>query len=121
MITKSMFVRAGFDPESEKIRVVEDKAGLLVSKLIELTKSGKISWKRDGFGNYLCVEVKSVYATVVSTEPIMYIRDSGDIRSPTHKIESDYIKELQVLVKDSVMKKEMDDLMAELEELGGKN
>lgn len=97
------------------------KNDLLVAKLIDLTKSGKVGWGRDCYGDFKCLGIKSVRVTVKEGSKNLYIQDAGVDIAPTHRLESTRLGDLYAVVRDNVMKKEMDNLMAELEELGGKS
>lgn len=100
---------------------MESKNDILVAKLIDLTKSGKICWDRDCCGDFKCLGIKSVRVTVGDVSKNLYIQDADVDIAPTHRLQSTRLNDLYVVVRDSVMKKEIDAFMAELEEIGGKN
>lgn len=100
---------------------MENKKDILVAKLIDLTKSGKICWGRDCCGDFKCLGIKSVRVTVKEGSKNLYIQDAEADIAPAHRLESIRIGDLYEAVRDSVSKKEIDALMAELEEIAGKN
>ena len=100
---------------------MERKKDILVAKLIDLTKSGKIRWDRDCCGDFKCLGIKSVRVTVKEGSKNLYIQDAEADIAPTYRLESTRLGDLYAVVRDSVMKKEMDALMAELEEIVGKS
>lgn len=94
------------------------KNDILVAKLIDLTKSGKICWGRDCCGDFKCLGIKSVRVTVKEGSKNLYIQDAGVDIAPTHRIDSMRLGDLYEAIRDSVSKNEIDALMAELDEMG---
>lgn len=97
---------------------MESKKDILVAKLIDLTKSGKIGWGRDCCGDFKCLGIKSVRVTVKEGSKNLYIQEAGVDIAPTHRIDSMRLGDLYEAIRDSVSKNEIDALMAELDEMG---
>ena len=97
---------------------MESKNDILVAKLIYLTKLGKISWGRDCCGHFKCLGIKSVRVTVKEGSTNWYVQDAGVDIAPAHRIDSMRLGDLYEAIRDSVSKKEIDALMAELDEMG---